>query len=208
MENKKNILYLRLLKALYGCVKVALLWYELLSTTLKDMGFVFNPYDECVANKMVNGKQCTITWHVDDNKISHVDSKVMSQVIKDIKKKFGEMTVTRGKEHVFLRMDITFRGNGTFAILMKEYLEELIIEFGEEIGNGVTTSPAGKYMFSVDENSPKLDEERAKKFHSITAKLLYLSNRARVYLKLAVDFFTTRVTKRTVQDWNKLKRTL
>ena len=55
---------------------------------------------------------------------------------------------------------------------MKEYLEEAIIEFGEEIGNGVTTSPAGKSMFSVNENSPKLDEERAKKFHSISAKLL------------------------------------
>ena len=60
MENNKKILYLRLLKALYGCVKSALLWYELFSTTLKDMGFVLNPYDECVANKMVNGKQCTI----------------------------------------------------------------------------------------------------------------------------------------------------
>ena len=68
---------------------------------------------------------------MDDNKISHVDSKVVSQVIKDIKKKFGEMTVTRGKEHVFLGMNIIFRGNGTFAIFMNEYLEEEIIEFGE-----------------------------------------------------------------------------
>ena len=97
MENNKKILYLRLLKEMYDCVKSALLWYAIFSTTLKDMGFVLNPYDEFVANKMVNGKQCTIAWHVDDNKISHVDRKVVSQVIKDIEKKFGEMTVTRGK---------------------------------------------------------------------------------------------------------------
>ena len=38
-ENGKKVLYLRLLKALYGCVKSALLWYELFSTTLKYMGF-------------------------------------------------------------------------------------------------------------------------------------------------------------------------
>ena len=56
LENGKRVLYLRLLKALYGCVKSALLWYELFSTTLKDMGFVLNPYDECVANKIIHGK--------------------------------------------------------------------------------------------------------------------------------------------------------
>ena len=61
IENGKRVLYLRLLKALYGCVKSALLWYELFSSTLKDMGFKLNPYDECVANKIIDGKQCTIT---------------------------------------------------------------------------------------------------------------------------------------------------
>ena len=55
-----------------GCVKSALLWYELYTNTLKDIGFELNPYDLCVANKDINGKQCTIVWHVDDNKISHV----------------------------------------------------------------------------------------------------------------------------------------
>ena len=29
-----------------------------------------NPYDRCVANKMINGSQCTIVFYVDDNKIS------------------------------------------------------------------------------------------------------------------------------------------
>lgn len=35
-ENGKKVLYLRLLKALYGCVKSALLWYELFTGTLKE----------------------------------------------------------------------------------------------------------------------------------------------------------------------------
>ena len=35
------------------------------------MGFKLNPYDRCVANKEINGKQCTIIWYVDDLKISH-----------------------------------------------------------------------------------------------------------------------------------------
>jgi hypothetical protein len=39
-ESGKKVLYLQLLKALYGCVKSALLWYELFMGTLQQMGFV------------------------------------------------------------------------------------------------------------------------------------------------------------------------
>jgi hypothetical protein len=35
-EGKSKVLYLRLLQALYGCIKSTLLWYELFLTTLKD----------------------------------------------------------------------------------------------------------------------------------------------------------------------------
>jgi hypothetical protein len=75
------VLYLQLKKALYGCVKSALLWYDLFANTLQDMGFVLNPYDACIANKIIDGTQCTIAWYVDDNKISHRDTKVVSKVI-------------------------------------------------------------------------------------------------------------------------------
>ena len=36
IENGTKVLYLRLLKALYGCAQSALLWYELFSTTLQE----------------------------------------------------------------------------------------------------------------------------------------------------------------------------
>jgi hypothetical protein len=36
-ENRKKVLYLELLKALYGCVQLALLWYTLFSGTIKGM---------------------------------------------------------------------------------------------------------------------------------------------------------------------------
>ena len=156
---------------------------------------------------MIDGKQCTIAWHVDDTKISHIDSKVVSEVIEGIETKFGKMSVTRGEDHVFLGMHIHFRGDGTFSILMKEYLEEAIEEFGEEI-IATTTSPATKSLFIVNSNSERLYVDKAKKFHSIVAKLLYVSTRARVDLKLSIAFLCTRVTKSTEHDWRKLKRVL
>ena len=115
-EGGKNVLYLQLLKALYGCVQSALLWYTLFSTTLKDMGFELNPYDPCIANKIIDDKQCTILWYVDDSKISHANPTVVTKIIEAIEEKFGKMTATRGWEHTFLGMQSTFLENKTVKI--------------------------------------------------------------------------------------------
>ena len=69
--NGEPILYVRLLKALYGLLKLALLFYKKLRGDLEDMGCEVNPYAPCVANRIINGSQMTVTWHVDDLKISH-----------------------------------------------------------------------------------------------------------------------------------------
>ena len=84
-EKGMKVIYLRLKKALYGCIKSAMLWYNLFTENLKEMGFEINPYDTSVANKMINGKQCTIVWYVDDLKVSHVDKKVVLEVLESIK---------------------------------------------------------------------------------------------------------------------------
>ena len=54
-------------------IESALLWYELYVSVLEDMGFQINTYVMYVSNKDINGKQCTIAWYVDDNKVSHVE---------------------------------------------------------------------------------------------------------------------------------------
>jgi len=86
-ENKKGkpMLYVKLRKALYGTLQAVLLFWQLLSDTLIGWGFKLNEYDKCVANKTINGKQCTIIWHVDDLKISHVEQKVVNNIIKNLK---------------------------------------------------------------------------------------------------------------------------
>jgi hypothetical protein len=72
-ENGKDVLYVELQKALYGTLQAALLFWENLSEFLtQELDFVANPYDSCIVNKIINGKQCTIIWHIDDLKLSHV----------------------------------------------------------------------------------------------------------------------------------------
>ena len=79
-KSDKPMLYVKLRKALYGTLQAALLFWELLLNTLKELGFKVNDYDQCLANKTINGRQCTIIWHVDDLKISHVDKEVTREL--------------------------------------------------------------------------------------------------------------------------------
>jgi Reverse transcriptase (RNA-dependent DNA polymerase) len=126
IKHGKTVLYLRLVKALYGCVKSALLWYDLFTSKLKERGFVLNPYDPCVANSTIEGTQCTVCWYMDDTKISHVNPEVVSKVMKAIEESFGKMTVTQGNTHTFLGMDIEFNKNGTMTMVMNSYIVEAV----------------------------------------------------------------------------------
>ena len=53
----------------------ASLWHKKFKADLEEIGFVFNPYDACVANRDISGKQQTIRFHVDDLWSSHADVK-------------------------------------------------------------------------------------------------------------------------------------
>jgi hypothetical protein len=82
--------YVDLLKALYGTLRAALMFRKLLSTKLVLWGFTINPYEWCVANKIIDGRQCPVLWHVNDLKISHVSEDVNTNIIKRINEKFGK----------------------------------------------------------------------------------------------------------------------
>ena len=77
-------LYGKLTKAVYGTLLGAILFYEKLSKQLIEWGFQPNPYDQCTFNKMVNGQQVTIQFHVDDLKISHVEQSVVDKIVNDL----------------------------------------------------------------------------------------------------------------------------
>ena len=57
-KNGKPMLYVQLKKVLYGTLQAALLFWKFLLETLQEWGFTLNPYDKCVANKNIEGKQC------------------------------------------------------------------------------------------------------------------------------------------------------
>jgi hypothetical protein len=127
-ENGKDVIYAVLTKALYGTLQAALLFWQNLSTQLQDWGYVINPYDLCVANKTINGKQCIIVWHVDDLKISHVDPKVVTTMPNLLDGKYGQeivegvralITFTCGKKHEYLGMLLDYTKTGVVKLTCK-----------------------------------------------------------------------------------------
>ena len=165
-DGNNKVLYLKVVKALYSCVESALLWYLLFSSERTKMGFTINYYDICVANKMINGKQCTITWYVDDVKVYHENSEVVSNIIKILESKFGALRTTRGKKHTYLGIKNELMANKKNSIDMREYVKENIELMPSKINN-ISISPANNHLFTVMEDSIKLKEDEADLFHSV-----------------------------------------
>ena len=100
-------MYVRMHKALYGLLRSALLFYRKLIGDLQEYVFVLNPYNSCVANKDIDGKQMTVTWHVDDLKVSHKDPFEITKLAHFLSKIYGQkLVVHRGKYHDYLGMDL------------------------------------------------------------------------------------------------------
>lgn len=70
-KERRDILFVVVQKVVYGTVKSALLFYLKLNADLLDLGLPSTTTTP-VLQKMVNGKQMTIIWHVDDLKDLHV----------------------------------------------------------------------------------------------------------------------------------------
>jgi hypothetical protein len=92
-EGKTPVLYVHVIKALYGMLQSALLFYKKLVKDLGTIGFEIMPYDPCVANRTVNDKQHTVTWHVDDLKSSHVDPEVNDSFLVWLEKTHGDPNI-------------------------------------------------------------------------------------------------------------------
>jgi hypothetical protein len=215
-ENGKDVIYVILTKALYGTLQAALLFWQNLSSQLEKWGFMINPYDFCVANKTINGKQCTIVWHVDDLKVTHVDPVVVTTILNLLDGKYGQeivggkrapLTITRGTVHDYLGMTLDYSEEGALKIHMRDYVKKILDKMPEKM-DGTATLPAAEHLFQIQDNIELLDESNSEFFHATVAKLLFLCKRGRPNIQTAIAFLCTRVQQPTRHGYNKLSRTI
>jgi hypothetical protein len=129
-----KILLVECLNALYGTMVVRLLYYPKFTKSLESQGYTANPYDPCVWNKVISGKQIMICFHVDDCKISHVSTKVVDNTVAWLREHYesmfedgsGKMKVRCEKVHEYLGMTIDFLQKSWVKVTMLKYVAELI----------------------------------------------------------------------------------
>jgi hypothetical protein len=88
---------------------------------------------------------------------------------------------------------------------MEGYIVDLLEKYGVD---GTRVTPATEDLFVVSDQATELSKEMAEDFHSRVATLLYLGLRARPDILTAVSFLSSRVSKSTTEDWDKMIRVL
>ena len=129
-----------------------------------------------IGNKIIDGKQCTICWYANGNKVSQVEAKFNTMIIEIIEKNIGYLFITRVKNHTFLGMYIDLLENNKLEIGMKSYIEEAINFFGENLSTKVS-SKANKIIHKVNSDPSKTVKNKSEYFHSNVANILWKTKR-------------------------------
>ena len=110
----------------------------------------------------INGKQMTVSWHVDDLKVSHVNPKDIDHFLKWVQETYrsiAEVKSTHGKIHDYLGMRLDFSIDGQVTIEMKDYLTTMIESFLKDVLlKGKIASRWTDSLFKVNQKSKLLDK--------------------------------------------------
>ena len=200
----------KLLKALYGTIQAAKLWYIKLSKILMEYGFEKCPHDPCVFKMVRNSLMTLVGFHVDDLLcISQLDSHIQDLLI-FLRSKFKEVTSHKSNTISYLSMMINVEDKFNINISMWGYEQKIIEDFNiyNITPDGRIKSPAGDDLFEISPESELLSKEKASFFHSTVMKFAFLSARVRIELEIAINWLSGRVGfgKTNEKDWSKLVR--
>jgi len=103
------------------------------------------------------GVQCTIIWHVEDLKISHVEKRVVDHIINKLNKRFGKyspLCTSTGKKLDYLVMTLDYMTKGKVTLSMYEYIDKMLAELPSDM-NGVSETPAAGHLFKINPDETK-----------------------------------------------------
>ena len=90
----------------------------------------------CTFNKMVNGEQITVQFHVDDLKVSHKEESVLEDFLGDLRSEFGQedkLTENTGLVHEYLGITIDYLIAGKVVFTMFDHLEDVIVKAADDL---------------------------------------------------------------------------
>ena len=100
-------------------------------------------------------------------------------------------------------MTLDYTVPGQLTVDMRSYIKAMVKEIPAKMRGSLAT-PAATFLFDTREGAPKLGKEDKERYHSLSAKLLYLSQFGRPDIQTAVAFLSTRTQKPDEDDDKKL----
>jgi reverse transcriptase-like protein len=172
----------KLLKALYGLKQAPRLWYQHLSSILKELGFEVFPYDE--ATFIHHQLQIIIISHVDDFIVTGPNATAIKDIMGKIQKyiKLQEL----GPIKDFLGMHIAINNSSqVLKIDQIKYINNMLQRFNKDKLNLVSTpTDLGVQLLKYDQ---KATQENITLYQQQVGSLLYLSTRTRPDIAFAVS---------------------
>ncbi len=193
----------KLLKAMYGCVQASRLWFNLLTKVLRTRGYVASEIDPCVMRREVDDMIFIILIYVDDLLI-FASAEEMEALRHLLIAAFKSISMQVLNALSYLGMQISWQ-EGRFSVEMDFYVEQLLKDW---MHVPKRSAPGTKDTFKLNLNSMLLEEPKRKVFHTMVARVLYVSKRVRPDILVVTSFLCTRVTRATKLDQAKLERLL
>jgi len=194
LENK----VLKLQKALYGLKQAPFKWNQHFTDFLKERGLIQTLSDQCIFKT----KDCSmiLAMFVDDGIVVGSDK----QKIKELLFEMANVYKIRIEErpNTFLGMEIK-RSDEGISLKQKNYTQQVLEQFGMNKSKSTDTPIAPSKVITEDNES-----EGKFPYRQAIGNLLYLSNKTRPDITLAVNLESRHVEKPTTQDVVNVKRTL
>ena len=209
-EKGKKVMYVELLKVLYGTLQAAwLFWEKLQAKLVNDWGFTPNQYDSCIVNKKVNRKQLSVACHVDNLKVSHEEDNILDEFIGMMEEEFGQETpfsVTRGPIQEYLGMTLDFTERGRVVVKMSNYIKNMLKDAPASM-DGHAATPAATHLFKINtDNTKLLCKKKKERFVHLVMQGLYLSQSGQPDIRTAISFLCSRLNCPDEDDFKKPTR--
>jgi len=196
-------LIVHVLKALYGLVESALLWYKHLAATLNSAGYSTSKNDRGVFFNTISAtEQCSIAIHVDDLLVTSTHRKHIDALLKALTDIYKDINVQDSADQVFylgMQLDLHY-AESTITVSQPGFIKEILAAHPVSRSSAY---PATEDLFKCSDNGTPVDITA---YASRLMKLNYLAKRSRPDISLAVSYLATRMKSPDQYDDAKLTR--
>jgi hypothetical protein len=167
----------QVLKALYGLIESALLWYQHLSSTLKSAGFTVSANDRGVFYKNLAAprQQCVVCVHVDDLLVASTNKKLLHDLLAKLTEVYSDLNVQQDTDQLFylgMQLDLRY-SDGAIHVSQPGFINDVLAAHPV---TRTSVTPTTEHLFRCDTDGNPVD---VTEYASRLMKLNFLMKRSR-----------------------------